>query len=147
MKRSYASTERGKETNRKSTARWVSSEKGKEYHREWDTTEKGAERFRRWRKSPKGRAAGTKNNELKRGVPHENAMRIAKLIGEGKAICYWCSKPATDVEHVLPIGMARITGLLDIVDDYVDAICHNCHKLKTNIDRRDIHRMKKELTI
>ena len=140
----YGRSEKGRLTSRKATARWLQSEAGQAYMHEWDKFgAKAATRQRAYRKTGKGRAAITRQNCVRAGIPFANAIRIAELVGDGKAVCYWCGAPATDVDHVLPTGLAKLFGLEATVDDYVGAMCALCHRAKSKMDRGDVSRLRR----
>ena len=145
-RRRWAASDEGKASSRAATARWLASDRGREYQLEWDPDgSKGLERTKRFFKTGAGRAVVTKNNCLRFGVPYEKAMVIAKAVGDGEARCYWCGCIATDVDHVLPIAMAKALGMEAIVDDYVAAMCGPCHRAKSGKDRADIQRLKRTM--
>jgi 5-methylcytosine-specific restriction endonuclease McrA len=108
------------------------------------------ERYREWFRNnyakPEGRAKWLATVARRRGCPTANYKRIALAIANGEATCYVCGGPGKEVDHVLPISMARFLGILDCADDYVAAICFRCHVCKTKEDIRDVRRMRKLLS-
>lgn len=93
--------------------------------------------------SPEGRAMRLAGMARRRGIPVAQFRRVALEIGRAEAVCYSCGQPATQVDHVLPISMARWLGIVDCVDDYVAAVCRCCHLAKTKADIRDVRRMRR----
>lgn len=139
--RRYVASPKGKAASRQRTYRWVRSDKGRAYMKQWDADgSKAAARQRAFRHTGKGRAVVTRANCIRAGVPFKRAVEVAVEVGDGRARCYWCGGQATEVEHVLPIGLAKLLDLGEEVDNYVDAMCKPCHRAKTIQDRADFDR-------
>jgi 5-methylcytosine-specific restriction endonuclease McrA len=167
VKRRYGKSDAGQAANRRATAKWLSSERGSAYMSGWEARgdvrdrraakhrEKWAsdpeyrarhkEWFREYYATPEGRAYRIAAVARRRGVPVVNYKRIALAIAKEEAACYVCGGMAQEVDHVLPISMARFLGILDCADDYVAPICFRCHVCKTKEDIRDVRRMRRLL--
>lgn len=165
VKRRYGNSEAGQAANRRATAKWVSSERGSAYMAEFEarpeTLEKRAaysrykwatdpehrakynEWFARYYATPEGRAFRIAAVARRRCGVAVNYKRIALAIANNEASCYACGELAEQVDHVLPISMARFLGILDCADDYVAPICFRCHVCKTKEDIRDVRRMRR----
>lgn len=145
QKHAYKVTARGRATGSAATARWLASARGREYATAYAETHRSeqAERQRRYYRTGKGRAAVMRGNCKKEGIASANAELVAYAVGAGTARCYWCGCVATEIDHVLPIALAKLFGLAHLVDAYVDALCGPCHKAKSIADRKDIDRLKR----
>lgn len=165
--RRYWRSERGKATSREGTAKWASSEQGRAYLSAYEAREDVRERraaymqdkrrtnpdycarqkawFRAYYATPEGRAKWMATVARRRGIPVENYKAIALAIGKGEAACYSCGCPAKQVDHILPVSMARLLDIKQVVDDYVAPICLPCHVAKNKDDIRDLRRMRRLL--
>lgn len=165
-KKRYEQNQAGKDASRRATARWVASERGAAYMADYAQSAEGraraAERQRRYRqrpgvaerqrayseqyrRTPKGRAVYILNTQRQRfpDLPMGNLARVVLEITHGIATCYTCGAPATEADHVLPVAMAELLGILADVDEYVAAVCSECHRTKSNRDIADLRRMRK----
>lgn len=158
------------EAGKRAHQRWLATERGKEYHREYqraayatvaggDRRRASARRYqskpavqvrnREWQRAnyatPEGRARVLAREARRRGVLADNYRVFALAIARGEATCYACDAPAAQVDHVLPISMARLVGCIEVVDMYVAPICVSCHVCKSALDIRDLRRMRRQM--
>ena len=167
VKRRYGKSEAGQAANRRATAKWVSSEKGSAYMAGFEARpeimdKRAARQRHKWATDPEYRRRATEHErayyatekghafrlaavQRRRGVPTANYKLVAAAISRQEASCYVCGGLAEQVDHVLPISMARFLGILDCADEYVAPICFRCHVNKTKEDIRDVRRMRRLL--
>lgn len=153
----YRSTEKGRQTSRRNSARTAQTEQGKQRIAAWWRSEAGktsaakygaSEQGRlvkkqaviKYRASDKGKEAIARHNaKWRTGLTPTNYLALKYTLAN--LVCYGCGVPAKQIDHVLAIGLARIFGLLSVVDEYAAPICIECHKDKTRQDRLDIFRL------
>jgi 5-methylcytosine-specific restriction endonuclease McrA len=143
---------------KKAIARYRVSPKGKATQARYTASPEGKVSMARYLASPKGRAlqsrvrakylASPKGKAMRAradarryyGCPCRNYSIIRERLPELQ--CYMCGRPAEQVDHILPISLARIWGVN--ADDYVAPICRRCHKCKTVLDIYDLRRVRAE---
>lgn len=111
--------------------------------RYWSNPEK-VEARNRYYSSPIGRA--TKNaceTRRRAGIETANYWLLRRDIETLR--CVYCGEQAEQVDHVLPIALARICGLLHVVDEYVEPACRRCHRKKSRMDRGAIASARRQL--
>ncbi len=133
------------EIGKAGAARRVKSETGKSSVRRYRATENGRRAIVKaamnYRSSRKGRIAHARARAKRKGIPCEQYAVLRADLHDGR-VCYnCCTTQATEIDHVLPIGLARHFDMIDIVDQYVAPICGPCHKIKSRMDRADIRRL------
>lgn len=67
----------------------------------------------------------------------------AKTLEAAAGICEWCGKPATEADHKLAIGLG---GDPHDWENNGQALCTDCHDLKTKQDNADIRAAAKRRT-
>ena len=88
---------------------------------------------RKYASTAHGRKLRAANQRARQdGISVVNYKRLSLAIDSLR--CYDCGSQAEQVDHVLPVGFARLVGLLPIVDEYVAPVCRLCHAVKTRLD-------------
>lgn len=86
------------------------------------------------RKAWENPSANTRNlTGRQRETFHANVMAAAN----GK--CNWCGRPATEADHILAIGLG---GSPTDWEHNGQALCADCHDLKTEADTRQTRQRK-----
>lgn len=84
--------------------------------------------------------SGDRPCAAKRGY-NRTWTKLRTMILAGEPLCRMCSRPALDVDHIVPLsqGGGNDHGNLQ-------PLCHSCHSKKTVMDRQNrLHRNRQEL--
>ena len=74
-----------------------------------------------------------------RGVPRAKRNRVLQRDGHECQLRYiGCTGCAAEVDDIVPVSVSGISRA-DATDDMLQAVCHSCHKQKTDRERRTAH--------
>lgn len=143
----YAASPKGKAIR----AAYQSSETGKlvhasvvrNYRQKHSSEQEFIDRTRanqaRYRSSFKGKIY--RNRQRLRYYYRLNHVVYASLLSVmPELVCYFCFQKAEQIDHVLPVALAKIFNIDP--DPYCAPICIECHKCKSRLDMKDIRRLK-----
>lgn len=147
-KAKYQSSDNG----RGAASRFWASDKGQQYRKHYRivVSAEVQERINASKKKYQESKVGAVRRavaQLKRGRGlygfSANYIELVRQVKIGNVECYSCGGEAEQVDHVLPVGLAKLFDLISVVDDYVAPICKVCHRVKSGKDLSDILRSRR----
>lgn len=114
---------------------WNRSEEGKQKKKEYSSSERGKQKLKEYLASERGKAVKKKawtKRRFKKKINHfyeVTASEIQQRFLDFDYCCAYCGKPATDLDHVIPLVKGGPNVLTNLIPS-----CRSCNSSKNDND-------------